>query len=166
MSRFLSLTIALLLCACVSSGHLRAGEKDKGGMAFILDHAKELKLNDEQKKKLNNLRAQEERTRNKLLAENDMKVMIHKTLEAKRKGDDEGMMAAYAELVKKLVDKSAPVAKGMMEEMTKILTPEQIAKVNELKEEQDAKAKPGEPAKPKTDNKPKRGTEPPNPFEF
>ncbi len=164
MPRFLSFSMpAVIICAALSGGIVRAA--DKGGMAFILDHAKELKLNDDQKKKLNNLRAQEEHTRNKLLAETDMKVLIHKTIQAKLKNDEAAAQEAYGELVKKLVDKSAPVAKSMMEDLAKILTPEQIVKINELKEAEDGKTKPGNP-KPDEKNKPKRGIEPPNPFEF
>jgi Spy/CpxP family protein refolding chaperone len=164
MPRFSSLSIAaILLCGTLLCGTIRAA--DKGGMAFILDHAKELQLNDDQKKKLNNLRSQEERTRIKLLAETDMKVLIHKTIQAKLKNDEAATQEAYAELVKKLIEKSAPVAKSMMDDMAKILTPEQILKINALKEAEDGKTKPGNP-KPDEKNKPKRGTEPPNPFEF
>lgn len=154
----------LMLSICASlSNHVQAYEK--GGIAFILDHGKDLKLDDDQKKKLNNLRTLEERTRNKLLAETDMKVMIHKVLEAKRKNDEGAMNDAFAELVTKLIEKAAPVAKGMMADLAKILTPDQIDQVNSLKELQDGKAKPGD-KKPDEKNRPKRGTPPPNPFEF
>lgn len=155
--------LALTLCAALPNGVARAYEK--GGIAFILDHGKELNLNDEQKKKLNNMRTLEERTRVKLLAEADMKVSIHKVLEAKRKNDEGEMQEAFADLVKKLIEKSLPIAKGMMDDLEKLLTPDQIAKINELKEAQEQKSKPGIPKEDER-NKPKRGTKAPNPFEF
>ncbi len=155
--------LVLALSAALPNGIARAA--DKGGIAFILDHGKELNLNDEQKKKLNNMRSLEERTRIKLFAEADMKVTIHKVLEAKRKNDEGEMQEAFADLVKKLIEKSMPIAKTMMEDLDKLLSPDQIAKINELKEAQEQKSK---PANPKEDekNKPKRGTKAPNPFEF
>ena len=163
MKAILPLALLMLSICAFSSNPVHAYEK--GGIAFILDHGKDLKLDDDQKKKLNNLRALEERTRNKLLAETDMKVVIHKVLEAKRKNDEGAMNDAFAELVTKLIEKAAPVAKGMMADLAKILTPDQIDQVNSLKELQDGKAKPGD-KKPDEKNRPKRGTPPPNPFEF
>ena len=162
--RFFVCVVVLSACS------LRALGGDKGGIAFILEHDKELKLNDEQKKKLNNLRTLEERTRNKILAETDTKVTLHKVLEAVRKKDEAATGAAYEELVGMIVKKSEPVAKTMMNDLSKILTLPQIEQINVLKEAAEAKKKPGNPANPtgKKDepNKPKRGTEPPNPFEF
>jgi len=94
-----------------------------------------------------------------------MKVAIHKLLEAKRKNDEGAAAEALSELIKKLIDKAGPVAKTMMEDLAKILTPIQIEKINDLKESQEGKMKPGNP-KPDEKNRPKRGTTPPNPFEF
>ncbi len=153
---------ALLLAAFVNT---TARAYEKGGIAFILDHGKELNLNDEQKRKLNSMRTQEERTRLKILTEPDMKTAIHKILEAKRKSDEAATQEAVAELIKKLIDKAAPVAKTMIEDLTKILTPDQIDKINELKAAEEQKSKPGNP-KPDERNRPKRGTPPPNPFSF
>jgi hypothetical protein len=100
-----------------------------------------------------------------LLAEADMKATIHKVLEAKRKNDEGEMQEAFADLVKKLIEKSLPIAKGMMDDLEKLLSPDQITKINELKEAQEQKSKPGNP-KEDEKNKPKRGTKAPNPFEF
>lgn len=149
-------------------GFARAGEK--GGIAFILDHGKELNLNDDQKRKLNNMRTVEERTRNKILAEADTKVIVHKWLEGVRKKDEAAAGLAFTELTEMIVKKSEPVAKTMMNDLSKTLTSEQILKVNQLKEDEDAKKKPVNPLTGKKDkdepNKPRRGTEPPNPFDF
>lgn len=164
-----SFCCAALLCGgLLRAGAVHAG--DKGGIAFILDHGKVLDLSDEQKKKLNNLRVIEERTRNKILSESDTKVTLHKVLEAVRKKDEAATGQAYSELMDLIVKKSEPVAKTMMDDLRKILTLAQIEKVNVLKEAADGKTKPGNPAAPRNNNndpsKPKRGTEPPNPFEF
>ena len=178
MKLFQSSKFARLFCcaAVLCGGWLRpnssanASANEKGGIAFILDHAKGLELNDEQKKKLNNLRVLEDRTRVKILAETDTKVTVHKLLEAVRKKDEAATGLAYSELMDIIVKKSAPVAKTMMDDLAKILTLAQIEKVNVLKEAADGKTKPGNPAAPRNNNndpsKPKRGTEPPNPFEF
>jgi|ERR1043165_5657603 hypothetical protein len=165
MIRLNASILALLVAVFCGSLARAADTNNKGGIAFILEHGKELKLDDEQKKKLNNMRALEERTRIKALAETDMKVSVHKVLEAKRKNDEAGMQTAYAELVTKMVEKTAPVAKAMMEELGKTLSVEQLEKVNSLKEEQDGKLTPAE-KKAEDKNKPKKGSQAPNPFEF
>jgi len=157
--------MALLVLVCVSGAQSVANAFEKGGIAFILDHGKELNLTDEQKMKLNNMRTLEERTRAKFLAETDTKVLIHKLLEAKRKNDEAAGAQAFGDLLKKLLEKAAPVAKSMMEDLAKTLSPQQLEKVNALKEAQDGKAKP-DAGKADEKNRPKRGSAPPNPFEF
>ena len=52
-----------------------------------------------------------------------------------------------------------------MEDLAKTLSPQQLEKVNALKEAQDGKAKP-DAGKADEKNRPKRGSAPPNPFEF
>jgi Spy/CpxP family protein refolding chaperone len=165
MKTYLFILTLALVSLCAPAVSAADKDKDKGGIAFILDHGKELKLEDEQKKKLNNMRALEERTRIKAFSETDMKVILHRVLEAKRKNDEATMSTAYAELVERLVQKTAPVAKAMMDEIGKTLSPEQLEKVNTLKEEQDGKKTASE-KKEESQSKPKRGSTPPNPFEF
>lgn len=154
----------ILIVLCLSTSAALAYEK--GGMAFILDNGKKLNLNDEQKRKLNNLRVLEERTRNKILGEKDTKVALHKWMEAVRKKDDAGAGKAYEELAEKFISKSVPIAESMMKDLTKILTPQQIESINAMKEAADENKKPAPESKKNAGNKPKRGTEPPNPFEF
>ena len=158
-----SIVLALPLCFALLNGAARAS--DKGGIAFILDHGKELNLNEDQKRKLNNMRTLEERTRNKIFAEPDMKATFQKMVVAKFKKDDAGAAEAFGEYVKKLIEKSASVAKGMITDLGNILTPEQIAKIQDIKEAPDGKMK--TTTTPEEEKrKPKRGTQPPNPFEL
>ncbi len=165
MKRATFAILCLAMLACALSSNARAG--DKGGIAFILEHGKELELNDAQKHDLNAMRTLEDRTRAKILAEPEVKKLIQKALAAKLHRDDAAATEAWGSVIQKVIEKSLPVATPMMEQLGKLLTPTQLAKIEELKESQetkkknaDEKAKRNEPARPKS------GTPPPNPFEF
>jgi Spy/CpxP family protein refolding chaperone len=164
---FASLTLALIFTVCAP-----ARAYDKGGIAFILDHGKELNLTDVQKRELNTMRSLEMRTRTKIFADPEVRPLLAKALATRLKKDESASAEAFGALIQKVIEKSAPVAKDMMEQLGKLLTPEQLAKIEELKEKEEGKQKPGVPtnsgstANRNDQNKPKVGTPPPNPFEF
>jgi Spy/CpxP family protein refolding chaperone len=156
------LILSLLLTVCAA-----ARAYDKGGIAFILDHAKDLNLTDIQKRELNTMRALEMRTRTKIFADPDVRPLLQKALATRLKKDDAASAEAFGTLIQKVIEKAAPVAKTMMEQLEKLLTPEQLAKIEELKEKEEGKQKNATPTSNRNDpNKPKTGTPPPNPFEF
>lgn len=132
---------ALVLCPFVAF----AGEKGEKGerkqaradqFAFILEHEKELKLTDPQKKDLKELSEQAQSRREKLMESPEGRAIAEQMRQARKNGDE----STARELREKLMETAAKDKDNdsarPMQQMMKILTPEQLAKLRELREKE------------------------------
>ena len=144
--------LAGLFCALnaaaegVGGGARSGGSKSDGGgrdsnyilgpyrqpeMALIQEHAKELGITSDQRKKLEYLQDKIDQSRDKVLRATQ-KDLFKEIIVSKKDGDEE-KMRELRDKAREIVTKSG-AGDELKDEYAKILSPEQIAKVKELKE--------------------------------
>lgn len=136
----------LFLGLLAVSLNLSAGEKGNkegkgGGMGMgkrtpeidlALDHAKELNLTPEQKKKLNDLKNKVEDQREKAMKDPETRELFKETMAARKSGDEEKLKQLQQKVREKMAAKGG--GEDLSSEFVKILQPDQLAKLKELRE--------------------------------
>ena len=114
------------------------GEGGKGGMMkrtpeidFILDHAKDLSLTGEQKKKINDVKDKMENQREKNMKDPENRELMKEVMAAKKSGDEEKLRQLQLKVREKMNKNGG---EDLMSEVLKALQPEQLAKLKELRE--------------------------------
>lgn len=157
---------ALLLCSLTLGLSLSAGEKGNnkgegnkgeggkgGGMGmlkrtpeidFALEHAKELNLTAEQKKKLNDLKNKIEDQREKAMKDPEAREVMKEVMAARKSGDEEKLRQLHEKVREKMGGKNG--GEELMADFPKIFTPDQLAKLKELHKAEGGPSKGGKGA--------------------
>jgi Spy/CpxP family protein refolding chaperone len=117
--------------------------RDRFGAEFVLKHADDLKLTDEQKAKIKELAEKADKDREALRKDAKFEELLKKMQEARKAGNDEAGKAAQKEL-RDYVQSKVPEGDGLREALAKILTPEQIEKLAEIRKKAMDERKGGE----------------------
>ena len=139
------LVLSVLACALSLSAGERPNKKGEGDgpggpggkrvpeIDFILDHAKELNLTADQIKKINEQKNKIEDRREKMMKDPANKE-LYKEMMAARKSGDEDKLRELREKVKEKMAAGGGAGEDMRDEFVRILTPEQLAKLKEIRE--------------------------------
>lgn len=137
--RLTLLATALVLCSCaIVAGEKKGDRKEARGneFEFLEEHQKELKLTDAQKKELKELAEKTRSKREKMMESPEAREILEQMRQAKKSGDE----TRSKELRGKLMDiagkdeETSPRANIMA--IGKILKPEQLATLRELREKE------------------------------
>lgn len=119
----------------------------KQGVEFILDHAQDLALDAGQKTKLTEMNTKIEAQKDKLKQDPEMRELYRDAKEAKDSGDEVAMHAARKRLREAMEKKSGLKIEDMMQEVAKILHPDQLQKLAELRKKAGMDPNPGKTLK-------------------
>jgi Spy/CpxP family protein refolding chaperone len=98
---------------------------------FVLDHAKDLNLTGDQKKKINDLKDKVETQREKVMKDPENRELMKEVMAAKKSGDEEKLRELHQKVREKM---NKGGGEDMAGELFKILQPDQLAKLKELRE--------------------------------
>ena len=119
----------------------------KLGVEFILEHAQDLSLDADQKTKLTELNTKIEAQKDKLKQDPEIRELFRDAKEAKDSGDETAMHAARKRLREAMEKKSGLKIEDMMQDVAKILHPDQLQKLAELRKKADMDPNPGKTLK-------------------
>jgi len=135
---------ALVLCAGTCS--VWAGEKGEKRMekqmerndqfTFIEEHAKELNLTDAQKKELKALHEKAKDAREKMMKSPEARAAMEDMREARKSGDEEKLREMRQKMMAEMGKDAEHSPAANMAQIAKILTPDQQAKLRELREKE------------------------------
>lgn len=142
--RYELLLTALVLCAGTCS--IWAGDKGEKRMerqmernnefTFIEDHAKELNLTDAQKKELKALHEKTKDAREKMMKSPEARANMEEMREARKSGDEEKLKEMRQKMMAEMQKDPEHSPAANMGQIAKILNPEQLAKLRELREKE------------------------------
>ena len=127
---------------------------------FIKKHDKELDLTAEQKKKIDALQEKAEKTREKMRDDPDTRKLFTEVKEARKSGNEAKLQELQAK-VREMMQKQTG-GEPIMAELRNILTPQQLAKLKDLREAEGMKG-PRERRKEKADGGATKTQERPDP---
>jgi Spy/CpxP family protein refolding chaperone len=137
--------VAVCLAASLVAGHCSAGEKNGKGEGkrmlegrhplfdMIKEHEADLNVTPEQKKQLKTLEDEVDKKREAMRKDPDTRELFKEVMEA-RKAGDEAKLKELREKVRGMMDSKNAGDKGVMDQLAKILQPQQLAKLKQLHE--------------------------------
>ena len=147
-----------------------AGRNANGPLKVFTDHAADLSLTDEQKTKLEKIKADLDTAEEKLKSDPEVVSLQAQMKEARQSGDKDKMKTLHKEFKDLMDKKGADPAIAAVKDAEALLTPDQLAKLKDFEKEAkgahaDKKAakagdKPATPAPEKTDKAPETAAKP------
>lgn len=110
-----------------------AGGNNREGVEFILEHEKDLDITSDQKQKLEDLSTKITTQREKLRQDPEMQELYKDAKEAQDSGDKEAVRAARKKIREAMEKKTGVKLENVIADVAKILHPDQLKKLAELR---------------------------------
>lgn len=125
----IALSVTFNLCAAQGKDKKKKKGDKEWPVTFVIDHADQFKVTDEQMKKLEYLQDMEE----KITADPAVKEISQKLRQAKKSGDEADVTAQQERLGAKIKERSGGQVTSFMAALGLVLTPDQMTKYKEMR---------------------------------